>query len=296
MSKKLDEPKKINKILLFFIYSFFLIVGTVFYSRYIGTSRILVREIKITDESLPDEYHGLKIVHFGDLHYGSTIYLNEVKELVFKINEVKPDIVVFTGDLFDTTYLNGLSKTERENVINSIVDEFNRIDVGIDKYAISGNHDKEFTEWEMFLENCNFINLDDNYDLIYSNSNSPILLMGISSNMNSTVDVTDKFSSITDAFDTANVYSILMLHEPDYVDKIDYGRFKLILSGHSHNGQVRIPYVGAIYTPEGSKKYKNEYYDLNGTNLYVTGGIGTTKYNFRLFTRPSFNLYRLTNK
>ena len=85
-----------------------------------------------------------------------------------------------------------------------------------------------------------------------------------------------------------------MVHEPDFADNIinEYS-VDLILSGHSHNGQIRIPLVGALYTPENAKKYYDEYYSINNTDLYISSGIGVSKYNYRLFNHPSFNLYRI---
>ena len=90
-------------------------------------------------------------------------------------------------------------------------------------------------------------------------------------------------------------YKILLLHEPDFIEDVNYQEFNLILAGHSHNGQVRLPFIGALYTPDGSKKYYDEYYDLGKSKLYISSGLGTSTINFRFFNRPSFNFYRLTN-
>lgn len=92
------------------------------------------------------------------------------------------------------------------------------------------------------------------------------------------------------------IYSILLMHEPDYVDNIDLNNYDLILAGHSHGGQVRLPLIGSIITPVGSKKYHNEYYNISGKPLYVSSGIGTSLMRLRLFEHPSFNFYRLSNK
>ena len=73
-------------------------------------------------------------------------------------------------------------------------------------------------------------------------------------------------------------------------------KFNLILAGHSHHGQIRLPLIGAIILPDGAKKYYNGYYEFNKTKLYISNGIGTSTINFRLFNKPSFNLYRITNK
>ena len=95
--------------------------------------------------------------------------------------------------------------------------------------------------------------------------------------------------------DSKPIYNILLIHEPDYIKDINYSKYDLILAGHSHGGQVRLPLIGSIYNPNGSKLYHNDYYKINNTDLYISSGLGTSIYDFRLFNRPSFNLYRLTN-
>jgi predicted MPP superfamily phosphohydrolase len=91
-------------------------------------------------------------------------------------------------------------------------------------------------------------------------------------------------------------YSILIMHEPDYINEIEYENFDLILAGHSHNGQVRLPFIGAIVLPPHAEEYYDEYYKINNTDLYISSGIGTSNLKFRLFNRPSFNLYRIVTK
>ena len=88
-----------------------------------------------------------------------------------------------------------------------------------------------------------------------------------------------------------------MVHEPDITFDIvnDYS-VNLILAGHSHNGQVRLPIIGAIYTPPGAKKYYDEYYSVSGTDLYISSGIGVSSINYRLFNRPSINFYRVNKE
>ena len=95
--------------------------------------------------------------------------------------------------------------------------------------------------------------------------------------------------------DNGNTYTIILLHEPDYADNVvdSYDNVNLILAGHSHGGQVRLPIIGPLYTPKNGHKYIKGYYDLNGTSLYVTSGLGVSRYNFRLFNKPEINFYRL---
>ena len=113
------------------------------------------------------------------------------------------------------------------------------------------------------------------------------MLAGISSNNKKNInnEIEEKYS-----------YSILILHEPDYINKIDYSKYDLILAGHSLNGQIKLPWVGGIIRPNGAKKYYDEYYELDSTKLYISSGIGTNSFKFRFNNKPSFNLYRLRNK
>ena len=91
-------------------------------------------------------------------------------------------------------------------------------------------------------------------------------------------------------------YNILLVHEPDIINKFDYKDYDLILAGHSHGGQVKLPLIGALKYPKGAKKYHNDYYKLKNNDLYISSGIGTSRHNLRLNNKPSINLYRLVNK
>ena len=130
------------------------------------------------------------------------------------------------------------------------------------------------------------------------------MIAGLSTNLKGTKNAKDKIAPINEYIDSikeaqeTNVphYKILLLHEPDYVNEITYQNYDLILAGHSHNGQVTPPLIGAIIKPNGAKKYYDEYYSLNSTDLYISSGIGTTKLDFRLFNHPSINFYRIVNK
>ncbi len=291
----MEKEKKpfIKKFIIFLLLTIVIIGSIIFYSRYIGTSGIFINEYKIVNKNLSNDFYGLKIVHISDLHYGRTINEKELNELVEKINLTKPDMVVLTGDLIDK------DTNLTENDIEIISTAFNKIDVTIGKYAIKGNHDYNFEKWDILIENSGFVNLNDKYELIFANENDYILLSGMSTNVYGDLSVKEKVKIFEDFINNSEIkpnYSILLMHEPDFIDDFDYNNFNLILAGHSHNGQIRLPIIGAIIKPNYGKKYYDSYYELKNTDLYISNGLGVSEINFRLFNRPSFNLYRLTNK
>ena len=137
--------------------------------------------------------------------------------------------------------------------------------------------------------------LENSYDIIYNNHNEKIFVGGIG-NVSYNLDDVD---SVMEYFNNDNNinYKIMLVHEPDISDMVvDNYDISLILAGHSHNGQVRLPIIGAIYTPEGSRKYYDEHYVIDGTDLYISSGIGVSSINYRLFNRPSINFYRVNKE
>ena len=269
-----------------------IISGLLLYSRFIATSGLNVKEYKVVNDKITDEYHGLKIVHLSDIHFGSTITENDLDHLVNKVNELNPDIVVITGDIIDER----ISYDK-----NILINYLKQIKSKLGKFAISGNHDLPLDDFNSIVEESGFTNLDNTYKLIYANSSKPIIISGISSSYsdgsnigNKTAEFDSYIANLTD--DLKPIYSILMIPAPDFIDSLNVDNYDLILAGHSHGGQVKLPLIKKLYTPYGAKKYYDEYYKINQTDLYISSGLGTSKLKFRLFNRPSINFYRITNK
>lgn len=282
---EVNKKSKLKKFLKIFLIIIFVLTIIILYGRFIGTKGLIVKEYKIVNENFVDNFYGLKIIHISDIHYGDTTNQKDLEKIVDKINFIKPDIVFFTGDL----YSNHLTDEKKNELISTL----KTINASIKKYAIIGNHEDE--NWDDIIKEINFINLNNDYDLIYNNNNSSILIAGINTN-DEINESTKKINEFLDNTEDNIIYKILLLHEPDKILDFDYNKYDLILAGHSHNGQIRLPFIGAIYTPEGAKKYYDEYYELNNTKLYISSGIGTSTLKLRLFNRPSFNFYRLSNK
>ncbi len=281
MAKKEEHDSIIRKL---FILIFFLILGVLLYSHFIGTKGLVVREYSIINNKLTDSYHGLKIIHFTDLHFGTTVDTNELENIINEMNKLEPEIIVFTGDLIDKNI--DISKDQLTELINTL----KKLNPGITSYIVKGNHDHN-DNYDYVLKNTNLKLLNNQSELFYYNDNIPILIIGLEDYLEGNQDIFKAFENYNEEY-----YTILLIHEPDTVKKITDYTPDLILAGHSHNGQIRLPFIGALYKVEGAKEYYDEKYLINNTPMYISGGLGTSKYPFRLFNRPSFNFYRLYNK
>jgi len=278
--------RKWVKFLLFIIITLSLFF---IYSRYLGTKGLIIKEHAVVDLELPNNFYGFKIVQISDIHYKVTTTKETLKNVVNEINLLKPDIVILSGDLFDNSIK--YSNKDYKDLTNIL----NNIDYKIGKFAIKGEHDLNINKWDNVINDSNFTNLNDSYEKIYYDGLEPILLIGISSNYKNN-HIEDSLEKIHKEINEDIKYSILVLHEPDFISNINYSNFNLILAGHSHNGQIKLPFIGGIIKNKYSKKYYDEYYNLENTKLYISGGIGSSKYKLRFLNKPSFNLYRLRNE
>lgn len=282
--KRVNLGKKILKILLIII-----IIISLFlcYMHFIGTKGLVVKEYKVVSNNLPDSFHGFKIVQFSDLHYLTTIKGKEVDRLVNKINEIRPDLVVFTGDLIEK------NKELTKDEIESLADKLNKIEAKIGIYAIKGDEDYNNKYYDQVIDKTNIKVINNSYELIYYKDSTPILLTGVGSIINNDCDVDMAFSYN----EMDNLYTISLIHEADVTDIIT-SKYKsdLILAGHSQNGQIRLPIIGGLVKFDEGRKYVNPKYKLDNTTLFVSGGLGTSKFEFRLFNHPSINFYRLVKE
>jgi len=277
--------KKLIKFLLILV---LIITLTLLSARYIGTRGLITKEYKIETKEIPSSFDGLKIVHFSDLHYLRITNTETLKTIVEEINLINPDIVFFTGDLIDKDFnLNSKEKTE-------LIKQLKNINSKYGKYSIIGNHDivKEENELKNIFEESNFTLLQNSYDVIYGNENDKLFIGGTDTYSYGKANINKVMKYFQDNDDIQ--YKIILTHEPDYTDIIlsNYD-IDLILSGHSHNGQINIPFIKNIFLPFGSKKYYENYYKVNNTDLYISSGIGESRINMRLFNKPSINFYRI---
>ncbi|MCI8498312.1 MAG: hypothetical protein HFG33_02825 [Bacilli bacterium] len=289
--EKKEKPKRrpiLSKVIILFLF-----FGLIYiYARYVGTMGIQVREYNIINEKLPSSFDGFSIVQFSDLELGSTFLVQDMEKLVEKVNELKPDVVVFTGDIVSTQHT--LSDEEKE----LLIEHLSKMDPLIGKYSVKGDDDQYNGVYEEVMDASNFKDISNNYELIYYKGLTPIVLYGLDSLNAEAQNFESTFSYPKEDEDTTYMASfrLLLAHEPDTVSKIGDYNISLMLSGHSHNSEINIPFLRDYYNIRGASEYYSENYNVGGTELYISSGLGTSKYNVRLMSHPSISVFRLYTK
>lgn len=281
-----------NKNNIFKLISIILILVMV-YSAIIEPNLLIIKKFnldedgKIIEEKIEDEHiESFKIVHISDTQIGYFYSAKRLKNLAKKINSLNPDIVVFTGDLID--YAN------KKPDIEKITENLSKIDAKIGKFAVFGNHDymydlpKHYTE---IMKNSEFNLLVNENKRIELENGKYINIIGLDEKLNGN-PLIDKYDKETDI----NDFNLVLMHNPDVIEEFKNSKIDLMLSGHSHGGQVSIPIKGAILTPPYGRKYTKGFYEVNGNNLFVTSGLGSTKLPFRLLNVPEIVEFNITLK
>lgn len=282
----MEEKEKSHIFIKLIVFLILLILGTFFYAKYVGVSGFIVKEYRVESNILTSNFSGMKIVHFSDLLLGSTYDLDDTLKMVEHINKLKPDLVLFTGDLVHS------SKKMKEEDKNKLIEILSSINASVGKYAIYGDHDYSNNDYEVIMNKSSFKILRNSYDEVYNKTSEPLYVVGLSSSIKENVNMEESFKFYSDE---NRKYTIVMVHDGKSIKYLDESTYEvdLILGGHSLGGSIVIPYYGGIIIDESMYKYTSEHYNKGITDIYISSGLGTDKYPYRLFNRPSFNLYRL---
>lgn len=263
---------KIKITLIIFILFIFSVI-TYFYAKDYETHQLEVVETKIIQEHIP-EYHGFKIVHLADIYYPNSININDLKNMVEKINLVKPDILLISGKIFSNLEV----KKEELTKISLILKEIKTT------YGIYYNYNKKLgnDNYNTLINDLNIKLLEDSYEIIYNKNSIPLLLMGISEQ---SIDI-DKIKEL----DIKE--KILLSNNIESVEKY-INDFNLVFSGNKLSNIINIPLVKNIFK---KSNYNNNFYQINNSYIYTNDGIGTNNIKLRLFSKPKIYLYRITKK
>ncbi len=255
---------------------------------YWGNNSLTVSNYLIKNSKIPESFRGFKIVQLSDLH--NKDFKGRLSE---KVKELSPDIIVITGDLID-------SRRTDIPVAEKLITELKST---APIYYITGNHEsriESYPELRKMLESHGVSVLDGKTVEIERNGEK-ITLTGIDdarsfgSGLLSECEIlfSQKLKELSES--KGEGYGILLSHRPELIDIYAEHGFDLALTGHAHGGQIRLPFVGGILTPNQGffPEYDAGEFKKGDTTMIVSRGLGNSVFPFRIGNRPDIVLCEL---
>ncbi|TMV51003.1 metallophosphoesterase [Paenibacillus mesophilus] len=256
------------------------------YVRYAEPRWLEKKEVALKLERLPKEMNGMRVVQFSDVHLGFHYSSEHLSGLGAAINRLQPDMICFTGDLIDYAL-------PSDNETAAIIEALASMEAPLGKFAVLGNHDyyKNSAAVAKILSAGGFTVLVNAAAPVKRNG-STLWVAGLDDQWKGKPDIAKALKQMT-----PDDFVLLLSHCPDIADTSVRHAVDLQLSGHSHGGQVRIPFYENKFVPKYAKKYVMGLYTLGDgkLQLYVNRGIGVSEYPVRFRCRPELTVFTLQN-
>jgi hypothetical protein len=261
--------------------------GLALYSAEIARHELTVEERTIHLKRLPDAFRGMRIVQISDFHYEVFTEPFFLREMVRRVNQLRPDMVLLTGD-FITQVPHFHSMPIRAMVKCAAI--LSEIACPL-RYASLGNHDEGIGPRHVIgpLEEHGIPVLWNRF-IPLERDGQRLWLGAVGS---ACVQDAHPESAVPKASLRDNEPIILMAHEPDILPEVARYNVDLMLSGHTHGGQVRVPFLPPFVLPPFGQRYVEGLFRYGPTQLYVNRGIGTVGLPLRLFCPPEITVFTL---
>lgn len=246
------------------------------YARFVEPNLLVVRKLSFQAQGIAAD---CRVVFFTDTHFGEDKSVDSAKQLAERINRLEPDLVIFGGDLLDN-----YARDREQLDLELLWEQLNSIQAPGGKYAVWGNHDwggGAARIYQEFMKSCGFQVLK-NESLFLENYR--IQLLGYDDYL--TGDLEGQLPTFAE-----DAFPLLIAHEPYTAQLLsDLPERALMLSGHTHGGQIGIPWIARQILPPGSGGLVRGMYALDESAesawVYVSSGIGTTRLPLRLLSPP----------
>ena len=255
-----------------------------------GNTALELNPYLISSDRLPEAFDGYRIAHVSDLH---NVEMGEDNEkLLNMLREVKPNIIAITGDIIDS-----------RNTDIDVALQFTKDAMEIAPcYYVTGNHEARASEFDKLKEGMIELGvavLEDGC-IELEQSGKTITLLGVNDPSFQTDYLfgdskTVMQSKLQEIINEEETYTILLSHRPELFEVYRESKVDLVLSGHAHGGQFRLPFVGGLVAPNQGlfPKYDAGLYTEDNTNMIVSRGIGNSILPFRFNNRPEVILIEL---
>lgn len=263
-----------NKKIYIFVFIIVLLI-------HLGNNVIDTTVLEISSKKLPHSFDGYTIVHISDLHNKN--FGHNQNRLINKIKKQSPNIIVITGDLV----------YKRSDDISNSVEFINEVVKIAPVYFVTGNHENSFKNFDYIkevLNNSGVVILQNESIKLYFQDDF-ITLHGINDCKKRKV-VSNTLSKMNIC---KNNYNILLSHRPELIDIYSSYEYDLVFSGHAHGGQIRIPFIGALFSPEQGlfPKYTSGKHQLKNTTEVISRGLGKSIIPIRIFNNPEIVVCKL---
>jgi predicted MPP superfamily phosphohydrolase len=247
-----------------------------------------VHHVSIRLSNLPEDFRGFRIVQLADFHYGEYSEPSYLRAVVATTNLLKPDLITLTGDFISA---GPLVRRISQQYAHHCAALLGHLECPL-RYAVMGNHDAIVGRHAVTEALASHgIPVLHNQAVPIERDGRRLWLAGLADALIG--NEADLDAVLPKGRDPRTEPLILMGHEPDYADTVTGSGVDLMLSGHTHGGQVRIPFMAPFDLPPLGKKYVSGLFGVGDLQLYVTRGLGTVGVPFRFRCRPEITVITL---
>lgn len=259
-----------------------------------GNTALMVNRITVRDARIPAGFDGFRIAQVSDLHDAE--FGDGNAKLLAMLAKCEPDIIVMTGDLIDAN---------RTDIDLTLRFAEGAVDIA-PVYYVTGNHEGAVMEYWILREGmaASGVNILSDRACRLTRGGDTLLLAGLDDpNFATREEISEGFpamiqNKLARLTDMSDEYTVLLAHRPEYIDSYAAGGADLVLSGHAHGGQIRLPFIGGLAAPGQGlfPKYDAGLYTVGGSDMIVSRGLGNSLFPLRVNNRPEIVMITLEHR
>lgn len=282
--------KKLLKIVSVLILLALIVAGVFFYSIYISVDRVNLSYHTLSSSKIPESMNDLKIAFISDIKYNEFMDKERLTSMMSKLSDTGADVVIFGGDIFSKP----TEKAPDSQMAKDITAILKNIKAPLGKFAVLGDEDAVNKKTKKIVSNilydADFEILSDSSVRLRNEDTSSITLIGLNNMINGDPQADKAFKKIN-----KDEFNLLVTHCPDIMKsgEINSQYIDTVIAGHSLGGQIYLPIIGPLHAMQGAQTYSHGDYNINGTKLYVSNGLGTENIDMRLMAPPQILIFRL---